>query len=102
MKVRTDFVSNSSSSSYVIKLDKRVEDYTLEEFKKLFRSDRALEYIFEQLQGEDPLENKDEQFEYTITVSNEWSPDERGYDAESYLQHNSYSDDRLDCLNDHF
>lgn len=32
MKLRNGFVSNSSSSSFIVRLDKPVEDYTYEEF----------------------------------------------------------------------
>ena len=32
MKIRNGFVSNSSSSSFLIELNKSIEDYTLEEF----------------------------------------------------------------------
>ena len=35
MKLRQGFVSNSSSSSFIIKLDKPIEDYTLDEFRKV-------------------------------------------------------------------
>ena len=35
MKVRNGFVSNSSSSSFIISLDKDIDEYTLEEFREL-------------------------------------------------------------------
>ena len=34
MKIRNGFVSNSSSSNFIIELNKPIEDYTLEEFMK--------------------------------------------------------------------
>ena len=38
MKVRSGFVSNSSSSSFIIELDKPIEEYTLEEFRSVCQS----------------------------------------------------------------
>lgn len=35
MKIRNGFVSNSSSSSFLIELPKKIEEYSLEEFKNL-------------------------------------------------------------------
>lgn len=41
MKYRTGFVSNSSSSSFIIELPKPIEEYSLDEFSELFNSDKA-------------------------------------------------------------
>ncbi len=35
MKIRNGFISNSSSSSFIIQLDKPIEDYTYEEFMEI-------------------------------------------------------------------
>lgn len=39
MKVRNGFVSNSSSSSFIVELTKSIEDYTLEEFIEEYQTD---------------------------------------------------------------
>lgn len=39
MKIRKGFVSNSSSSSFIVELTKSIEDYTLEEFIEEYQTD---------------------------------------------------------------
>ena len=52
MKIRTDYVSNSSSSSFIIHLDKPIDEYSKEEFMNKFETYRALNTVWENLQAE--------------------------------------------------
>jgi hypothetical protein len=72
MKIRYDYVSNSSSSSYIIELPKPVEQYTLEEFKSLFASDKVLEKLYNELKtiNSEPIEGR----RYHVEIDN-WSND---------------------------
>lgn len=53
MKIRKGFISNSSSSSFIVKLNKPIEDYSLNEFMKEYNIDpfykEFAEHLFKDL-----------------------------------------------------
>lgn len=63
MKLRKGFVSNSSSSSFIIKLDKPIEKYTLEEFRSVCQSHDKVFDPVEQLYN-DLLDTKNSKREF--------------------------------------
>ena len=78
MKIRNGFVSNSSSSSFVIKLEKPIEEYTYEEFCEYFNYKDPVRQVYDEINtyGTDLGENK-----YKIQVGS----DDGTPEAESYL-----------------
>lgn len=45
MKIRNGFVSNSSSSSFIVKLPRPIEEYTLEEFRELLEKEETFDPV---------------------------------------------------------
>ena len=66
MKLRKGFVSNSSSSSFIIKLDKPIEKYTLEEFRSVCQSHGKVfdpvEVLYNDLMNRTDVNFEEEQF----------------------------------------
>lgn len=85
MKIRTGFVSNSSSSSFVIKLEKPIEEYSEQELEEYFTFYNPIKQIYRELQD---AKNKGDNI-YEIEVGNECGTSE----AENFL--NNFWDDDI-------
>lgn len=73
MKIRNGFVSNSSSSSFIVRLDKDIDEYTLEEFRELCGKNNyfdPVKMLYEDLKNK---ENSRRQF-------SDWEKDYLGFD----------------------
>jgi len=83
MKIRNGFVSNSSSSSFTIKLEKPIEEYTYEEFCNYFEYNDPLRQIYNEINtyGTDLGDNK-----YRIYAGS----DEGTSEAEEFLYNKIY------------
>ena len=70
MKVRSDFVSNSSSSSFVLKLKRPIETYTVDEFIQQFRTYQAFKAMFNEVKKvRTQFVKKDGKYVYEIPLT---------------------------------
>lgn len=63
MKIRNGYVSNSSSSSFIVTLPKSIDNYTLEEFRELLNTDvkafDPVEQLYNDLKDKENSQPKD-------------------------------------------
>lgn len=85
MKIRNSFVSNSSSTSFILKFDKPIEDYTYEEFERLMEYENPIRQIWDELNDTKNLGDN----EYSITLGSDYQTSE----GEHYLY-----DHDLECI----
>jgi len=74
---RLGFVSNSSSTSFTIKLEKSIQEYSFKELCELFRYNNPMEQIFKKLKESQDLGD------YTYEIECGW--DSHSSEAEMFL-----------------
>lgn len=93
MKIRTGFVSNSSTSSFTLDLKKPIDEYTLEEFREFIKGKDMVAELYKELkkQGEPDYDNSyilsfDDGFDELETYLNDNEDDfkKRGIMTESW------------------
>ena len=89
MKLRSDFVSNSSSSSFIIRLKKKPSEYTVEELKKELGYDRDpfVELLNILTRKEHDLDYEEYEYEGTNSFSVDAGDELGTEDLEAILKH---------------
>lgn len=92
MKIRAGFVSNSSSSSFMLYLEKPIQEYTKEELAKYLKTENevAVEQIYDLCLKEEP------DTEYHLVVGQDEEPPT--WDAENVLLDLSETTDKAYCI----
>lgn len=86
MKIRNGFVSNSSSSSFVLKLDKPIEEYTYEEFEEFMGYENPIKGIYNTLKDDSIVKDNNV---YEIQLGNELC--NRTSESENYIWDYDYT-----------
>jgi len=86
MKIRRTFVSNSSSSSFILHFDKPIEEMSYEEFEKIMKFENPIKQIWDELHTDSEVIGNNE---YFIRLGSDYQTSE----GEKYLYEND-----LTCL----